>query len=84
MAEELDMPDWIVEIFDDPDFEQKLLIMAEMGPQDPGKAQVISPAGVQQQRGFPGKQKVETPRQLNNAANQERAGIAQTANQGVY
>lgn len=81
IAEELDMAEWVAEIFDDPEFAQKRKMLLEMGPQNPGKA-----GGDKQTTGGfsitarPMKSEKTERREFA----QETAGDAQSINQGVY
>lgn len=85
-AEELDIADWINEIFEDPDYAQKLEIMASLGPKGQNMKNPkgnLSPAGVMQNGGAPVMGALPTPTQDNNMFAQDTAGEAQSLNQGV-
>lgn len=78
LAEELDIGDLMVEVFNDPEFQQKLEIMLQTGPQNQGKAS-MNPTAVSQQKGFPMSRKVMSPGQENRSNSQQTAGISQSA-----
>ena len=84
LANELDIFEQIEDWFDDPEFEQKMALIAKLGPQDAGKAGMMSSEGIMQNQGFPGKRDVLGPRQEANQFAQETAAESQSANQGVY
>ncbi len=73
-AEELGISDFIVDIFEDPEFQKKLSIMMQMNP---GKAQTLNSGAVQQQGGFPMAKSILTPGQEFNQNAQATAGEAQ-------
>jgi hypothetical protein len=79
IAEELDISDITVEMFNDPEFQQRLEKMLEMGPQDQGKANAMNPRAVSTQGGFPMSRNVQTPKQESRGKAQESAGISQSA-----
>lgn len=94
-ADELEIGDWMQEIFDDPQFQQKLemyMMLHEGGGGGAGagstgstrKAGPASTKGVMQNQGFPMKREITTPGQDANAAAQGGADLGQQANQGVY
>ena len=70
-----DVQDW----FDDPEFEQKMMMVMKMGPQNAGKAGQISSDGVMQNNGNPMARNVMTPGQEQNQGAQVIAGEAQSA-----
>lgn len=71
MANELEIGEWVQELFQDPQFEQRLQMMMTLGPQNPGKAQgVMSTA---QNGGFPVQRNVMTPGQQMNSDAQQGA-----------
>lgn len=78
LAEELDFSDFMTDVFNDPEFQQKLEIMLQMGPQNQGKAS-MNPTAVSQQGGFPMSRGVKSPGQENRSMSQETAGISQSA-----
>lgn len=75
-AEELGIGDWMSEIFVDPEFQQKLAMMLQVGMKDAGKA---SPQGFIQNQGFPMKRNVLGPTQEINQTRQEPAAVSQSA-----
>ncbi len=70
-----DVQDW----FDDPEFEQKMMMVMKAGPQDAGKAGQISSGGVMQNNGNPMARNIMTPGQEQNQGAQVIAGEAQSA-----
>lgn len=84
LANELDIFEQIEDWFDDPEFEQKMALIAKLGPQDAGKAGMMSSEGIMQNQGFPGKRDVLGPQQEANQFAQETAAESQSANEGVY
>lgn len=84
IAEELGIGVEMQEIFDDPEFEQRLQIYMALGPQNPGKVKGSSSEGIEQNQGFPGKRTILTPGQEANQSAQQTAAESQSANQGVY
>ncbi len=80
LAEELDVGDFMMDVFYDPEHEQKMATIAQMGPQDPGKAGGgLTPGGVMQQGGSPIKQSAPTQKQEFNQNVQAGANEAQQA-----
>ncbi len=84
LANELDVLDTVQDWFQDPEFERKMALMANIGPQNAGKAQTNSIEGVVQNGGSPVARNVATPQQENNQFAQETAAEGQSANQGTY
>lgn len=84
IGEELGIGIWVQEMFDDPDYQRRLQIMMALGPQNQGKAGGSSPAGVEQNGGFPGKRNIMSQSQEANQSAQQTAAVSQSANQGVY
>jgi hypothetical protein len=81
VAEEIGVADWMMEVFEDPEFMQKMQIMMMMGPQST-KAKAggpATPAGTAQNGGFPMAQNVPTPEQQTNMDQQELPAISQEA-----
>jgi len=71
--------------FDDPDFENKLMIYMKAGPQDAGKASMgMGPGTTEQNGGFPMMRNVASPAQESNQNAQMGSAESQSANQGVY
>lgn len=83
IAFEMGISDIVEDMFDDPEWQQKMEIMMTLGPQNPGKAGGNSLAGVQQNNGNPQARPVLTQGQEFNQQNQEPAAIPQSINQGV-
>lgn len=73
IAEELGMGDWVAEIFNDEQYMQKMEIMLQQGPQNPGKSGV-SPQAIQS-NGI----KPRTPTQEVRRQEQEPAAVSQAA-----
>lgn len=84
IANEMDILEEVQDWFEDPDFQRKMALIAQLGPQNAGKAGTNSIAGVQQNGGSPMARNVATPQQENNQYAQETAAEGQSANQGVY
>jgi hypothetical protein len=80
LAEELDMAEWAAEIFDDPEFQQKLKVMQDMGPQNPGKVGI---GGTIQNEQSPIIRPMKSEQTQNRQFAQETAGEAQGMYQGV-
>ncbi len=95
-ADELEIGDWMQEVFDDPEFQQKLqmYLLLHQGGQGGGagagttgstrKAGPASTKGIMQNQGFPMKRETTTPGQDVNAAAQSGADLGQQATQGIY
>lgn len=78
IGNEMGIGDWVTEIFNDPDYENKLMLMMMLGPQNSGKGgSPLTPAGVAQNGGNPLQQSVATPEQEFNQQAQEGANMAQ-------
>ena len=95
LADELDILDTVQDWFEDPEFMQKMQIMAAMGPQNTGKAGTDggssggggggnSLKGILQNGQFPGARNIATPQQEFNEQAQDTAAESQSANQGAY
>lgn len=80
-AEELGIGDFMVDVFNDPEFQKRVAIMMQMNP---GKAQISTPGAIQQNGGFPMARSILTEQQEQNQFAQQTAGEAQSNNQGVY
>lgn len=78
-AEEMGIGDFMSEVFNDPTFQARMEMIAEMGPQDQDKANTMNPRAVSQQGGFPMSRKVLGPGQEINQKRQEAAGQSQSA-----
>jgi hypothetical protein len=83
LAEELDMGEWIPEIFDDPEFKQRLEMIRRDGPQDAGKANPLTSKGVAQQGGSPVTRPIKSDKTERRQFAQQTAGEAQSQFQGV-
>ena len=79
IAEETDIGDIMMDVFNDPEFQQKMEMMMRMGPQDSGKASMMSPGGVIQQGGSPIMQNAPTQKQEFNTSAQTGANEGQQA-----
>ena len=81
IAEELDILDFVMDWFDDPEFIQRMTMMAQLGPQNAGKAgSGNSPAGAAQNNGNPSAKSITTsPQQIMNESQQEAPGQLQSA-----
>lgn len=85
IAFEMGIEDVVEDLFDDPEWDQKMEVMMMLGPQNPGKAEGgNSPAGAAQNKGNPQARPISTPKQDSNAQSQESAAVAQSVNQGTY
>ncbi len=82
LAHELGVTEDVQDWFDDPEFEQKMAVMASLGPQDSGKASMITPGAIAQNGGFPETRNILTPGQETNQASQMGAAGSQSANYG--
>jgi len=85
VAFEMGIEDVVQEIFNDPEWQQKMEIMMMLGPQNPGKAgSGGSIAGAQQNQGNAMARPIATPTQDFRQQAQSSAAMAQSTNQGVY
>lgn len=76
MAEELDILDWFTDVFDDPDFQERIKFMAQFGAGE--KSNMITPQAISQNQGFPMARNPITP-----AVNeQEMSAMGQAAMKG--
>jgi hypothetical protein len=85
-AEELEIGEWMQEVFYDPMFQQKMMLRLAMGggqAEGAGGGQ-MSGEGIKQQGGFPGQRPVNTPQQDTNQFAQDGAAEQQSMNQGLY
>jgi hypothetical protein len=80
LAEELDLVEWASEMFDDPEFKQRLHLMQQMGPQNPGK---VSTGDTIQNSGFSGARPIRSEQTERREFAQDTAGEAQSMGQGV-
>jgi hypothetical protein len=86
IAEDMGIEDIAQDIFDDPEWQQKMQVMMMMGPQNPGKAGGgggNSLAGTRQNGGNPQARPVSTPAQDTRQQQQSSAAVAQSVNQGA-
>ena len=84
VAFEMGIEDVAEDMFDDPEWDQKMAVMMMLGPQNPGKAgSGGSPAGAAQNKGNAMARPVSTPTQDFNQQSQASAAEAQSINQGV-
>ncbi len=83
MGEELEIGEWVQELFNDPDFEKKLAIHMMLGPQNAGKGEIITPQAVSQNGGFPLQKNIASQETENNKQSQEIAATAQSQNRGI-
>lgn len=84
IAFEMGISEIAEEIFDDPEWQQKMEIMLMMGPQNPGKAGTGgSVAGAAQNGGNASARPIPTVGQEFNQNSQQSAAIAQSINNGV-
>ena len=83
IAFEMGIQDIVEDIFVDPEWQQKMMIMMSLGPQNSGKAGGNSVAGAKQNGGNPQARPISTPGQDFNANSQEGAAMSQSINQGV-
>ena len=74
MAEQMGIAEEMSDIFLDPEFQQKQMMIAGMGPQPGGKGTI---KGVMQNRGDPGKHNILGPAAQRNSDNQAGGGAAQ-------
>lgn len=86
VAEELEIGEWLQEIFHDPQYQEKLMTYMTLGgvQQGLGKGTPITQEGIMQQGGYPGKQLFETPIQEFRQQAQEGANMQQSLIQGLY
>jgi len=82
VAFEMGIQDIVEDMFNDPNWQQQVEIMMQLGPQNPGKAST-SVAGVQQNNGSPMARPVQTPQQDVNAQVQSGAAQGQSLSQGL-
>ena len=75
-----EVEDW----FDDPEFERKMAMIMAKGPQDAGKASMITSGAIAQNGGYPETRNRMTPGQEQKQSAQMGANESQSANQGVY
>jgi hypothetical protein len=85
LAEELELGDWIVEMFDDPEFKSRLELMIMLGPKGQNNMSTGMGQSVQNGGFANAQQEVMTPEQERNQARQSGGGFAQGAmSTGVF
>lgn len=83
-AKEMGILEEVQDWFDDPEFEQKMMMYLKMGPKDAGKATSMTPEGTLQNQGSPMARNIMTPQQDANQFAQQGAAESQSTNQGIY
>jgi hypothetical protein len=83
IAFEMGIGEWVEDLFQDPEYMQKLQIMMLLGPGNPGKAGG-STEGAAQNKGATTKTLIPTAGQEFNQGAQETAAVGQSVNQGSY
>lgn len=78
LAEEKGIEDLMLEIFEDPTFQQRMQWFAQQGPKNAGKGQA-SMGAIQQNGGLASARPIATPQQDFNQNAQQAAGVAQSA-----
>jgi len=84
LANEMGILETVQDWFDDPEFERRMALMAQLGPQNAGKASVVGQAGAMSNQGVPTGANVLTPQQESNQFAQETAAEGQSAYGRVY
>lgn len=85
IAEEMGIGDWVQDMFDDPEFQQKLQLYMAIGPKNAGPSiGGGGGGGMQPNQPFPMARPIATPGQEANQFAQGGAAESQAANQGVY
>ncbi len=74
-AEELEIGEWVQELFHDPQFLQRVQFMQQVGPADPGKASRQGQA-IRQNGGYPMQHRIVTPAQQQRKESQ--AGVRES------
>lgn len=77
IADELGVGDWVQDLFADPDFEQRMMLMQQMGPQDAGGKNQITTGAIMQNHGYPSSIKVMGGSQMQNQQAQMGANEGQ-------
>ena len=84
VAEELEIGEWLQEIFHDPQYQEKLMMYMTLGGVQQGLGKGTRLRGrIMQQGGYPGKQLFETPIQEFRQQHR-RANMQQSLIQGLY
>jgi len=84
LAKEMDISEYVQDWFNDPEFQQKIALMMALGPQNVGKASVITPEAIAQQGGYPMARRILGPEEESRQVAQLGAAEAQSAMQDVY
>lgn len=86
IGHEMGIGEWVQDLFDDPEFIQKLEIMMAMGPQNAGKAGEggSSSGNKQPNQPFPGMRNVMSPGQESNQFAQDIAADSQSQNWNIF
>jgi len=79
LANQLDITEDVQDWFDDPEFERKMAMIMAKGPQNTGKASMITPNAIAQNEGFPETRTIMTPGQEFNQTVQMGAAEGQSA-----
>lgn len=84
IATEMGIGDWVTEIFNDPEYEDKLMLMTLLGPKGSStKGNPLTPQGIIQNGGNPLQRTIATPEQEFNQQAQEGAAMAQSGTIGA-
>lgn len=83
IAEEMGIGDWVQDMFDDPEFQQKLELYMAIGPKNAGPS-IGGGGGMQPNQPNPMARPIATPGQEANQFAQGGAAESQAANQGTY
>lgn len=83
-AEELGLEDIMVEVFEDPTFQQRWQMFTQQGPQDAGKGQILNIGSILQNGGFPMARPIPSPAIEFNQNAQRTAAMGQAAFGGGY
>lgn len=78
IADDWGILEWAKELFDDPEFENRLAIMMALGPKNTSDKSSITNEGVRQNGGFPGAMNVPTGQEQFNIQAQEGANQMQS------
>jgi len=90
IAKELDIMEWYVKVFNDPQLKERILLYAMLGPKQGGKSggggggnSMVSPEAIMQNNGSPSTVNNPTPQTQSNQNAQMGANASQSARQGV-
>lgn len=78
IADDWGILEWVKELFDDPEFENRLAIMMALGPKNTSDKSSVTNEGVRQNGGFPGAMNVPTGQEQFNMQAQEGANQMQS------